>query len=67
MKNVRRETQTHTGKWGQALIFFGEFSKSGLDKAKEKEKNCCSISSFVNVTIPDIHGRYKMIQCVSGI
>ncbi len=41
---------------GAGLNFFGEFSKSGLDKAKEKEKNCGSISLFVNVTISDTHG-----------
>jgi hypothetical protein len=38
VKNACRELQTHASKWAQALIFFGEFSKSGPDKAKKKKK-----------------------------
>ncbi len=39
-----------------ALNFWRILNIIGSDTAKEKEKNCGSISLYMNVTIPDTHG-----------
>jgi hypothetical protein len=55
VKNARRQTQIHTGKWARALNFWGIFDLKLFRQSKRKEKISGLISLFMKVIIPSTH------------